>query len=671
VIVLHRGIPRVLAQAAVALGAVITVVATSASASATTGRIDQATPMPDGTLSVVFSAIGLAPGERIDLTSVIATIDGKIVSAKAKSIASDTAAPLRSTVLTIDVSGSMRAKTPDGTTRMEAAKAAANAYLAAVPKDVHVGLVTFSDAAAVIVAPTTDRATVRSAVDALVATNGNTALYDAILLANKALGTTGVRNQLLISDGANDSGTATLAQAGKSLAANQIVLDAVSIDATANQLSDMNVLTKAGGGLTVTVTQAAQLTSTFAAAAQSQATAIIITVTVPPAVAGTSKTVTIAANAGSSAIGDSILAILPALPTITPTPDPTSYGAVAVPASQPGVMNEPWFLPSAVGVLGIGIFGLLAVAILTSDRHNQQAGRVNRRLSKYSVAQRGGSTSPSIASSGALGQSQVARSAVELAGRIVQSRDLDNNLGAKLEAAGVPLRPGEWMLVHVGLTIGLGLVFALMSGFTIVATILGLAIGIVVPYIYLVIKEGRRKAGFAAQLPDTLTLLAGSIASGYSLPQAIDTVVRESDAPMSVELNRAIVEARLGVTMEDALETVALRMESLDFGWVVMAVRIQREVGGNLAEVLTSVAATMRERERLRRQVSVLSAEGRLSAVILGALPLLFTVYLVLVRPEYIGTLTTSPLGIALILGGVFMFVAGTFWLRKVVKVEV
>ena len=91
---------------------------------------------------------------------------------------------------------------------------------------------------------------------------------------------------------------------------------------------------------------------------------------------------------------------------------------------------------------------------------------------------------------------------------------------------------------------------------------------------------------------------------------------------MATELNRAIVEARLGVPMEDALDTVARRMNCVDFEWVVMAIRIQRDVGGNLAEVLTNVAATMRERERLRRQVDVLSAEGRLSAIILGALPL-------------------------------------------------
>ena len=127
----------------------------------------------------------------------------------------------------------------------------------------------------------------------------------------------------------------------------------------------------------------------------------------------------------------------------------------------------------------------------------------------------------------------------------------------------------------------------------------------------------------------------------------------------------------LGVPIEDALETVGKRMDSVDFAWVVMAIRIQRDVGGNLAEVLTGVAATMRERERLRRQVQVLSAEGRLSAVILGAMPILFAAYLSVAQPQYVGLLVTTPIGIMMIVVGVILLIAGAFWLRKVVTVEV
>ena len=141
--------------------------------------------------------------------------------------------------------------------------------------------------------------------------------------------------------------------------------------------------------------------------------------------------------------------------------------------------------------------------------------------------------------------------------------------------------------------------------------------------------------------------------------------------PIASEFNRALIETRLGVSIEDALEGVGTRMRSVDFDWVVMAIRIQREVGGNLAEVLTTVAATLRERDRLRRQVRVLSAEGRLSAWILGGLPPLFFLYLLLVRQEYIRILWTDPIGVVLIVFLLVDLTVGVFWLRKVIQVEV
>jgi tight adherence protein B len=346
------------------------------------------------------------------------------------------------------------------------------------------------------------------------------------------------------------------------------------------------------------------------------------------------------------------------------------YGPQPVPPSSPSVTSQGWFLPAALVAVGLGLLVLLIVAFLSADRDAATSGRVGRRLGKYSLTTRGkhDSSAPEV---GALGGSQVARSAVDLAGRVVQKRDLDTNLGSKLEAAGVPLRPAEWLVIHVGAPIVLGLGLLLLSGFKLLPALIGVAIGTIVPFAYLSIKESKRKAAFAAQLPDTLQLLAGSLSTGYSLPQATDVVVRESAAPMSVELGRSLVEARLGVPLEDSLEATATRMDSVDFAWVVMAIRIQREVGGNLAEILNSVATTMRERERLRRQVQVLSAEGRLSAVILGGLPLLLIVYMVLVRPEYISLLVTSSLGILMSVVGVALLVGGSFWLRKVVKVEV
>jgi tight adherence protein B len=148
-------------------------------------------------------------------------------------------------------------------------------------------------------------------------------------------------------------------------------------------------------------------------------------------------------------------------------------------------------------------------------------------------------------------------------------------------------------------------------------------------------------------------------------------VVSEGTEPIAGEFKRALIETRLGVPIEEALEGIAERVRSQDFAWVVMAIRIQREVGGNLAEILTTVAATLRERERLRRQVQVLSAEGRLSAWILGGLPVAFSLYLLTARPDYLKVLVTDRIGIVMLAGGVVLMIVGSFWLRKVVRVEV
>ena len=147
--------------------------------------------------------------------------------------------------------------------------------------------------------------------------------------------------------------------------------------------------------------------------------------------------------------------------------------------------------------------------------------------------------------------------------------------------------------------------------------------------------------------------------------------MREGPEPICSEFRRVLVETRLGVTIEDALEGLAERFESKDFEWVVMAIRIQRQVGGNLAELLETVAATMREREYVRRQVNALAAEGKLSAWVLGLLPPLFLLYLVAVQWDYVSPLFTDPRGWVMLGGGTLWLGVGVFWMSRLVKVEV
>ena len=165
--------------------------------------------------------------------------------------------------------------------------------------------------------------------------------------------------------------------------------------------------------------------------------------------------------------------------------------------------------------------------------------------------------------------------------------------------------------------------------------------------------------------------MSGSLAAGLSLAQSVDTIVREGQEPISSEFRRVLIETRLGISLDDALEGVAQRFDSKDFAWVVMAIRIQRQVGGNLAELLDTVAATMREREYMRRQVSALAAEGKLSAFVLGGLPPGFMIYLLLTKPEYVMPMFTEPVGWVMLAGAGLILSVGIFWMSRLIKVEV
>jgi tight adherence protein B len=581
-------------------------------------------------------------------SAVTMTIGGRDVTAVTSAVTA--AAVKRVAVLAIDTSGSTAGSGIVG------ARAAANAFLDAVPDDVLVGMVSFADKAQVVVAPTRSRGAVRTAINRLTA-GGNTALYDAVRLALTTTGTSGVRSVVVLTDGKDDGSTATLADSTAAITASKATVDAVALVTSVTDLSALQQLARAGRGVVRSVGAGDQLAAAFRSSAKSIADQVVLTAPIPDFAFGTSATVTVHSGAAS----DSAFVVFPNKPSAGQSDGPR---AVAV---GTGWLTSRSTLVFAVAALFLGLL-VVFVFGLTAATPTGQSGRVRRRLSLYTLA---GRVEPAEQESTVLGETAFARSAVDLAGRIVSRRDLEGTLQRRLEAAAVPLRPAEWLLLHVGLAISLPLLLLIASAGRLALALLGLAVGIGAPLIFLVVKETRRTNAFLGMLPDTLQLISGSLSAGYSLPQALDIVVREGAPPVSTEFNRALVDARLGVPVDEALDNVATRMKSTDFGWVVMAIRIQQEVGGNLAEILSTVSETLRERERLRRQVKVLSAEGRLSAAILAGLPPLFALYLLLVRPDYIKPLYTDALGILMLVTAVVLLSVGVLWLRKVVKVEV
>jgi tight adherence protein B len=321
------------------------------------------------------------------------------------------------------------------------------------------------------------------------------------------------------------------------------------------------------------------------------------------------------------------------------------------------------FLYAGLAALGVGVAVLLSV-LLTGGRKEKQSTLVERQIDFYTgrpqEAQAAPPTRPQV---------NVRESAVAVAGKVVEKAGFEERLAQRLTAAGMSLTTAEWLLLHAGVVVISGLLGFLLG--TVVTMLLFLMLGAVGPWAFLALKASRRLKTFGSQLPETLQLMSGGLSAGLSLAQAVDTVVREGSEPMASELRRALVEQRLGVEIEDALDGVAERMNSKDFAWVVMAIRIQREVGGNLAELLNTVAATMREREYLRRQVKTLSAEGRLSAYILIGLPPAIGVYLSMNRPEYLEPMYTTPLGWMMTAAACVLITIGALVMKTIVKVEV
>ncbi len=322
---------------------------------------------------------------------------------------------------------------------------------------------------------------------------------------------------------------------------------------------------------------------------------------------------------------------------------------------------------AGVGALGLGLVGFFLVLALGSRKPATHL-TLTEHVQAYGVMAVPGQSGPrrEAAPQQAFGQ---ARQAAEKA--LANNRNLEARLASSLEAAGVALRPAEWLLLRAGIVVAGGLVALLIGTASIVLGVLLVVAAVVGPWLYLKVKRDRRLKAFSAGLADTLQLMSGSLSAGLSLAQSIDTIVREGTEPIAGEFRRVVVESRLGVTLEDSLDGVAQRMGSRDFEWVVMAIRIQREVGGNLAELLLTVAATLRERDYLRRHVRALSAEGRLSCYILGGLPPIFLLYLALSKPEYVHPMFSTPLGWTMCAGMALLLSVGVFWMSKVAKVDV
>jgi tight adherence protein B len=319
-----------------------------------------------------------------------------------------------------------------------------------------------------------------------------------------------------------------------------------------------------------------------------------------------------------------------------------------------------------VGIVLVAAALAIGAVLVLLPRRTARAGAAGRTTA--SAAPIAGAVPPAAPSG-------MRRRAVELADDALRRRGLRDRLEDALELAGIAWQPASFVLAIVAAgiaAVGIGIAGALLRpgpAAWLLPVILLIAV-LIVARLVVSMRTTKRRGLFADQLDDTLQLVASGLRAGHSLVRALDAVAREAESPTAEEFARVVNENRLGRDVSDALTDVATRMRSDDLAWVAQAVAVHREVGGNLGEVLDHAGETIRERGRIRRQVKALSAEGRVSAYILIALPVFVAVLLAVVSPHYIGQLVTTPLGWVLLGISLVLFVVGTIWMRRVVRVD-
>lgn len=328
---------------------------------------------------------------------------------------------------------------------------------------------------------------------------------------------------------------------------------------------------------------------------------------------------------------------------------------------------------AAVAVLLI-VFGLLG----------GRGGDVNERLERYASATQQPAKPATKRERRTIGQLVSGTTAVTSFNKVVERRDWGANLARELARADLVLKPSEYLAIRAAAIVGLPAICYLLGAVAIPSLAnpfawIGAAVaGFFVPRYWLNRRKGKRLKAFNSSLADTITLISNALRSGSSFLQAIELVVRETQPPISTEFNRVIREVNLGLPFEGALANMVRRVKSDDLELMTTAISIQHQVGGNLAEILDSIAFTIRERVRIKGEIRTLTAQQRMSGYLVGFLPIGLVGVLMVIAPTFMDPMFRKPpevMGmpagtIILALGGIMMAI-GFFFIRKIVNIEV
>ena len=556
-------------------------------------------------------------------------------------------------VLLIDASQSM-----EENALIERVKEAALTFVEEKAVTDEIAVVSFNSEVRVEQEFTTDKNELIAAIDKI-ALAPTTGLYDGIVRSAALFEDTTLQpNIVVFSDGEDAGSSANASQAQGAVEARGAALFAIGVANPGFQV--LESMATDTGGTSGVASNASTVDTVFAEVQASLRKQYVVTYassedagTVQVTLSVGSQQATAEYAAGSVQAGAS---------SLRPQPVDTPSG--------------PAFLRGSGGLLlAIVLAGLAAVVIVymigTSffGRENS-LGQALRPYSEGYVAAEAEEDEGDGKRGQKLVQTPLLQRAVDATGKFADRQGFLTKVEARLEQANLPLRPAEALFFYAAGVALLALLLLALLGNPIGAILITVLVALVPPAVVSTMA-GRRRKAFNSLLPDTLQLLASTLRAGFSLMQGVEAVSREVSEPVGRELRRVVTESRLGRPLEESLDGVSARMGSADFGWATMAIRIQREVGGNLAELLVTVAETMTERERLRRDVNALVAEGKISAYVLGLLPFGLGFFIYASNPDYMKPLFEETIGKGLMIGAVTLMLVGFYWMKKTIEIDI
>lgn len=562
-------------------------------------------------------------------------------------------------VLAIDTSGSMSGAP------LESAIAAAKDFVTQKRATDSIALVTFSDVAVVEIGFTTNATDLINRLDALEA-DGETAFNDGVTLGVGLYDTPSARqllpNMIVLTDGEDTASVATLEEAISAVEQSNVRVFGVALESPDFNPEPVEEIAAAGNGLFLSTPDPEELSLLYTEISREISNTLVTrfnsTIYTPgeatfevsyPGVASSSVVFPVSGYATTTTAAPTTTTLpVPPSSTVTESSLPLDRGTLA-----------------AIAAVGLGLTLFLFLVILFGRDDDEGGNRFAKRLQAY-----GRKGKPSEEDKKPfLQRIPILNRFSQAAEEEVKKRGLLSGVNAGLQQANIPMSPGEAILAMIGLAAVGGIFMAIFYSAVVGLIVFGVLLLI---FVFLIRwAGGREKKKFEKQLPDTLTLLATSLRAGYSLLQAIEAVAQEAPDPTAREFSRAVTEARLGISVSDALGGIVERTQSEDFEWAVMAIEIQREVGGNLAEVLQTVADTMLARNRLKGEIVALTAEGRISAIVLGSLPFALGIFLWFTNRDYLQPLLDATMGRIALGVGLLLMGAGIFWLKKIVDIEI